>query len=301
MQISNNISNNYQSTPTFTSRKPEIKKLDGICRKIRHEFTVMSNTKMDAYSSVAKHPNGYQILGYIDDLIADMRGFVKHIKDPKKGLIAELETVKTLGMGNCNELSNAGYVVCKMNGYKNVHPMQLCAYNQKTQSIRLLDHAVVGINFTNEIPVKNIVGRKFFARDRKAIVMDSWEGFVDYEKNASSQYKHHRMFDGKLKPDEEICYTAKTVPELTKNDLLYFKKQYNSVAKKKKFGLIERIRWYFMDKTKYEAEKFPVIIKESYKRNHNFKNALTQEQLSEMYKAKSQNRLEEFMKEVGRK
>lgn len=303
MQILGNTSNNYQPTSAFTSRKAEIKVLDKVCRDVCREFPVHSPTRMNNYTASTKHPNAYNILGFLDDMVTDLRGFVRFtVDDKKKLLMTELKNTKKYKIGNCNELADAGYIACQINGYKNAVPVNVYAFNTKTKNFRKIDHTAVGINFKKELKDKpSGFNAIIFCDDREAIIMDPWCGFTDYANNASVKYKSHIEFGKNLKPEEKICYIPLKQEDLREKDILFYKHEYPSLTGKKKFGLIDRIKWFFTNKSQFETEEFPRTVLECHKTNHRIKGALTPTEIGAMYYAEQKNKLEEFFEEVRKK
>lgn len=284
--IPNTTTNSYgcktNKSQSFTSRNAIIRKLDKINRITRREFPVYSSTML-----VRKGTNSavrYKLFSYAGGLIDELRGFSKSEAPKDQVMLRSLDAVKELGVGNCSELADAGYVACRLNGVKDAKIFSLCVYDEKTDKLRELDHVMVGINFKNPQfkKIKNCTNL-IYGNERQAVIMDPWAGFVDYADNASAAYKRDEVFGKTLKPTEKVCYTESIRPyQLSKGKLLYLAHQYPGLMGGKKLGFLDRLRWKLMDKTQFEYRHICPYLKETYKRNAGLKSALPQDKYQEL-------------------
>lgn len=287
MQINQYISNStYQcnlpsrKSQNFTSRKAVVRELGDIVRLTRREFPMASNTHMEHFLNIM-NPVVWPMYRYADALVGEIRGFAITSKEGNIRLIKTFDSMKNLKVGNCCEYAQATYLACKLNGYKDVKYLALYAYNPKTKLIRDLDHAVVGVNFKDPTRVK--VGDAtipIYTRNKEGVILDSWTGYTDFERNATSNYKQDKIF-GKLDPDEYLCYRESAkMDALNRDDYLYLKHKYPKLSKKQKFSLKDKLRWWVIDKKQYDFDPLGTNIKQVYKHNYNFKGALTSDELT---------------------
>ena len=292
MNISANYDSKYvqrtasNSMPSFTSRNKILRELSDIGMLARREIPVCSATKLERKS---EYRVVHQLLKYLDNIISDVRGFVR-FGPPDKALIRTMDCMKRYGVGNCGELADAAYVACKMNGFKNTKLMSLGKYNIKTHEIEPLDHSIVGINFSEKsrVPAKK-TNLHVYLHDNEGIIMDNWYGFVDYAKNATTQYKIDKVWGAALKPDERFCYIDYShLINLKDKDMLYFEHTYPNLMKSGKISLKDKIKWLFTDKKEYKFEPLRRSVKEAHRRNAKLKNSMSQSEFSELIRREVQ-------------
>jgi hypothetical protein len=212
--------------------------------------------------------------------------------EPKENLrvIKLLDSVKKYKVGNCSEYAQATYVACKLNGIKDVKYLSLYAYNPEKKKLRELDHAIVGVNFNG--PVQVGVGNSnvnVFMKTPKGIILDSWSGYADYERNVTKNYQSGNVF-GKMKPGEIMCYRETgIISALGRDDYLFLKHKYPNLVKKPKFSLKDALRWWVIDKKQYEFEPLAPYVKDTYRYNCNLKGALTKDQLTDKLTRNARN------------
>lgn len=271
-----------QSNPNFTSKK-DIKAADDICRMVMREFPVYSSSRMTRLPH-KRSESLYKIYSFADALVSEIRGFCSFAKSPADFYLRKLGAIKQYRAGNCAELSDITALSFKLNGYKNVDAYSIYAYNDATGMVRELDHAIVGINVTRPIPKPENSDFEFFLPDRNTIIADPWAGFVDHACNALPTYGKDKTFSSLLKPDEVIvlCQNKNISLDdcLSRKDRLFIRHKYPELCKSKKFSLIDRILWYFMDKKPYETEQISIGAREAVRRNLKMKAAISQEELT---------------------
>ena len=67
---------------------------------------------------------------------------------------------------------------------------------------------------------------------------------------------------------------------LSRKDRLFIRHKYPELCKSKKFSLIDRILWHFMDKKPYETEQISIGAREALRRNLKMQAAISQEELT---------------------
>ncbi|MCR5265330.1 MAG: hypothetical protein K6E29_01895 [Cyanobacteria bacterium RUI128] len=272
---------------SFCSQKHDIRKADDICRLVLRELPVYSNTRLERANCSAKYRNVlFTLYRYSESLVSEIRGFCSQAKSPIDFYLRKLSAVKSTKVGNCQELADITAMAFRMNGAKNADVYSLKAYNPVTNTVRNIDHVVVGVNITRPLPKPSNSRRDFYGLDRGAIIVDPWAGFTCSERDASVSYKRDKSLGFGIKPEEIVIYTQNKDIDMrdmfSKKDILYFRHMFPELSKKKKFNLWEKIVWHFMDKSKYEYEKFPISLKETAKRNCNLKSALSTEEFHEL-------------------
>ena len=282
--------NNTINPTSFTSKKSLLKELDNLNRLTMREFPVYSNTKIERYNIKGKLAD--KLYKYSAGLVDEIRGFSSHDKNRAKRVFRSLDAVKRLKVGNCSELADAAYIACKVNGVKDVKILSLYALDSTTGKMRELDHVMVGVNFHNQI-LSTLNRRAIYGKDKNAVIIDPWLGFVDYERNASTHYKNDAVFGKKLSPTEKICYLEekKGIAELKSGDFLYLGKKYKGLCKREN-SLFEKMKWFFLDKRRFKHEQIPLSVKDSYRRTANFKNALSQQDISRKYTDEANKNME---------
>lgn len=229
----------------FSGRNPEIKKAQQILHKIKSEFPASSSYLADLLAQKSKlkseDPNAFiKMSDIIETLnitknigaqlttknLATLRRVQGHFTDNDyKYCDSFVWGVKKFHVMNCKENAELAFLIAKMNGYKNIHCINL-AKELPDGTFADLDHTVLLIN--QKLP-KNIEKLdKFYIQDltmdsafipsRKSIVIDPQFGIVDYWENAIQDYKSifPRMFDVKqlwAGAKEEVIKSPKDIRE----------------------------------------------------------------------------------------
>lgn len=272
---SNLYSNKYPNSQNFTSKNSIITDLDSISRHVRKEFPLYSSTLISREG--LKSQRAWTLFKYVSDLITESRGFSSRHKDNVKYLMSILDCLNKTKMGNCSESAILTNLACRLNGYKNSKTFAVYAYNPATKRFRTLDHSVVGLDLkkADDIKIKNVT---VYKGDKKSVIIDTWDGTVEYEKNSAIKYRYPKLFSTTIKYNEELCYIPSGVSNnLSSKDLLYIEKKYPKLSMHKSNNIFKALRYFFMDKKKYKVEEFDKLLIESYRRNYKFKKAMSNE------------------------
>lgn len=168
MKITNQ---NIQSNRNFTSRNPEIRQIDDLCRFVKQAFPVQSPSRLN------RKPGYYnkQPVINLDAKLLKSRDVFDTATTPEDFYRYTIQETKASNVANCGELGRLSEVIFKLNGYKDCSCLSVNRYFPKVNKYHDLDHAVLGVR-TN---------------DNKLIIVDPWCGFVDYVENAATKYKHY--------------------------------------------------------------------------------------------------------------
>ncbi len=267
---------------SFTSRSRIVRNLDDISMRVKREFPVVSNTYLETKDIYNK--NTVKLYLFSSGLVDEIRTFSKQNSNPVQNIVKMLDSIKSFKVGNCGELSIATLIACKMNGIKDAKNMSLYAYNKKTQELRRLDHSFVGVGFNSPVQINNTSSNVYFSNN-KQIIIDSWFGKTDFEKNMSVIYKEQLGKDlkKKLKKNEVLCYLEENNQDmLSRKDIIYLEHQYPQLLKNKKINFIDKFIYKYMNKNDYEFKPIKSYIKEVYRRNYHLENALPQIEISKL-------------------
>lgn len=271
MFISNQPINYNRNTnqPTFQSRNRRISEIKDISRIARREFPMFSNTILETKNSLnGKTLN--QVYNYVSGLISEIRGYSSNSKTSAIYMLKNLDAIKKIKVGNCAESADVTTVACRINGFLTANSYELCAFNTKNKRVRKLGHTLTGIDFEkSELLEPSNTTVDIYLSGNKGIAVDNWAGVVDYEHNI--RYKHHPLFEDKLKEDEIICFIQHTeTKQLTEKDINYMRHRYPELRRVK-----SRVRVLLNDGD-YKFEPMADIT-EDYRRNCRLKRALSDE------------------------
>ena len=287
MQITPNINLNSSQTnllnnnpQSFTSRNKFLRELSDISLLTQRELPVCSSTKLSRHTLIG---GTYNLYRYAVDFIQEIRDFVNYEGPKDKAIVRLIDCMKRFKAGNCGEIADASYVACKMNGIDNVKIMSLGKYNTKTKKVTLIDHAVLGINFSEKSRVATEgCSCPVYINDKKGIIMDNWKGMVDYEHNATTQYKNDKFWGKTLNPDEKFCYVdCQRLDGLTDKDVVYFTEAYpnlltyNSKTCRNTKSVIE-------DKSEYDFQPMRASVKERCRQRANLRNSMSRDEISRL-------------------
>ena len=257
MIVTNSINTNYQKQQNFTSRSSKLGQIDDIFRRATREFPVISESKMIGYDSLQSSYNMTKYRKYIQRGISEIRSYTTKSEPAEKTLLRELDAIKRYRLGNCTECADIAYTALRMNGYKDAEVMWLYAYNPKTNKMRDIDHAVVGVNFKKPEGYEYcpLYQMHFGQPDPKyklfpgneGIIVDTWLGTAEYGKNLEGTYRNNKalirsrneqerwhgrkgQFTTLLSPDEKLCYVpVETRVNFTDEYLLHLNNTYNGL------------------------------------------------------------------------
>ncbi len=200
----------------FSGRNQEIKKAQQILHKIKSDFPASSSYIGDLLAQKGEirlnQPNKFisqsdMISSYQNTKnigtrltttkIASLRSVLKNFTDNDyKYCNALAWGIQKLRVMNCKENSELAFLIAKINGYKNVHCINL-AKKVSNSSFTDLEHTVLLVN--QELPAniskldkfygQNVDKHSAFIPNRKSIVIDPLLGIVDYWENAIQNYK----------------------------------------------------------------------------------------------------------------
>ena len=184
-------------------------------------------------------------LNSLEDKIIRFRIF--YINNKTNTLINMINGMKLTKTGNCGEIAEATRAALKMNNYNDVSTFALYAYNPRTQKVRDLDHTVTAINFS--IPENFNIGKEscilykdLLKPDKKAIIVDSWAGFVDYAKDCIIRYKTNIWLSNKIGENDKLMFLPLIPFEFGEKELSYLKSKYPAlIMKKENFSADEKI------------------------------------------------------------
>lgn len=325
---------NKNNTPNFSARNKMLRDIDDICRGVIQEFPVVSNTKLKGYSSIKTNSKLAKFYDYAKEVVCKYREYYdRNTFNIRKKLLKEISGMKELKVGNCAELSDATFIALKLNGVKNAKVMHLFAYNKKYESMRDLDHSIVGVNFRLPKGYKHhnwICGENYFEPECRvypqndSIIVDAWAGITEYGKNITRVYKSNKALiesnkkeglpnqDTLLKEGEELCFVP--LPDyykLKKKDLKYYALKYPKIIKdknKKKLSdnllqqlltnICPSLRKHRKDITSKKRFKFSKIspeIKDEIKLKYSLKSTLSEGEINK----RKQKYAELFQKRYG--
>lgn len=242
----------YQQ-PTFTSRSLEIKKAGDVCRRVMNEFPIVNSyTRIFKFGSRTKNKSLDKLEDYLSVLTDKFRDYYD-VDNLTKYFSREILGLKKHKIGNCHEIADATYMALKVNGYEDVKPLWLYAYNPKRKIMRDLDHVVIGINFKTPDGYKYKDGDPIFMSpkhriypQKNSIVIDSWAGFAEYGKNLKEKYNRKELILGLrkdtevkplLKQEEELCFVPVEQEERMPDSLIpFFKTLFPQLSLKEYFG-----------------------------------------------------------------
>ena len=235
---------NNTNNITFTSRSGDLRRVGDICRRVTLEFPIVySDSCLAKFNTKFRCKSFNRIMDFTSDLIEKFRVYYD-VENLNKYYKREIFGLKKHKAGNCQEISDATYMALKMNGYEDVKQLRLYAYNQKTKSMKDLDHVVTGVNFKlpedykyiNYEPTNYMPPEYRIYPQRKSIVVDSWSGFAEYGRNLIGKYDRADLLRGLtaakprktfLKEGEELCFVPVKGNELIPNDT------------------VETLKWFF--------------------------------------------------------
>lgn len=171
-----------QKTQAFQARNAQIRLADSVVRKVNHEFPMFSWTK------------GLEIYDRNNKLMSDALNnqylkLAEHRRFPLESAPRTVNIVKYTKkdkIGNCKEAAVLAKLGADINGIPNTQLYGLRAYKKYwfwTKKVNL-DHAILIADLDPKTNLKNY--KKF---NKKAYVMDAWNGFADYIYNAFSKYE----------------------------------------------------------------------------------------------------------------
>ena len=244
---------NQYSKPAFTSRSANLKKADDVCRRVMNEFPIVnSDTRLLKFSAIIKKLSFGRMEEYLSVLMDKFRDYYD-VENLSKYYEREILGMKKHKLGNCHEIADATYMALRINGYEDVKPLWLYAYNPRFKTMRDLDHVVIGINFRTPKGYKYKNGDPMFMSpshriypQNDSIVIDSWAGFTEYGKNLKDKYNRKELSmalrkDTKVKPllksNEELCFVPVEQEERMPEMLLpFFKNLFPQLSLTEKFG-----------------------------------------------------------------
>lgn len=298
MQITQIVRDNYnsrkisaQKQPNFTSKNEVIRKLSDISMRTRREFPLFSNTMIENYHTY-QNPAMWKVYRYTEGLVGEIRGYSSMGTTKGQRVLRTLDATKELRVGNCGEYAQATYVACKLNGFDDAKVLSLCAYNPIRNQVRLLDHAVVGIHFNQPFDAKANITKPIYISNNDAIIVDTWAGMTDYERNMTTKYMNDKFTGHTMCPDEIMCYVETgDTSHLTRDEFLFLKHRYPNLSSKKS-SLKDKLRWWVLDKEAFEFAPIGTLIKEAYRTNIGMKRAKTSAELTELYTKEAQKNAE---------
>lgn len=195
-----------QYTPSFSSKKPEIRKADDLQRKTRTAFPFFSPSYADGYysscASFYQAPNTKKAVEHWDNMdrldkesrkMSLIREERRQALEGRYNFSAKFtETVKDVQkyrLANCEEAATMVLATLLANGYTNSFKCSLklitSIYEKGAKESKFslrdsLDHACV----ITKSP-----------KDKKYIILDSWYGFADSMSGAKGRYK--QLYDEK--------------------------------------------------------------------------------------------------------
>ncbi len=231
----NSCTNNSHKI-SFSSRNKLIRDADKVCRQVNISLPVFSSTRLDRFRTIKSSQKMRDYLNSLEDKIIRFRIF--YINNKTNTLINMINGMKLTKTGNCGEIAEATRAALKMNNYNDVSTFALYAYNPYTQKIRDLDHTVTAINFS--IPKNfdigketSIVYKDLLKPDKKAIIVDSWAGFVEYAKDCIIRYKTNVQLSAKIGKNDKLMFLPLVPFELGEKELSYLKSKYPDLILKK--------------------------------------------------------------------
>ena len=228
---------------TFTSRCPQVRDADWVCRRINQRFPHFSSTKMQPFVEKFLERNS-DVLNFTEPLenLSEIYHFLDNILFPEghqkvqdtamaiKRMIRKfgekrLEVSEQIGTGtfkdhvyeailmmqnkqaNCTENAIIAELVLKMNGIKNACCAILNKSNKNDNNIKSLDHLVC---------VANTDGTKFNGKiTQKTIIVDPWLGKADFAKNMERFFQNDCSNFFELIPDEKFYYEVRELVDLS--------------------------------------------------------------------------------------
>ncbi len=261
----------------FSGRNPEIKKAQQILHKIKSEFPTSSSYTADLLAQKHKLRSEYpDTFTSMPDIItslnlsekvgaqlttknlAALRRLQKHfIDNDYKYCDSFVWAIRKFHVMNCKENAELAFLIAKINGYKNIHCINL-AKELPDGTFADLNHTVL---LTNQKLPKNIKKlNKFYIQDltmdsafipsRKSIVIDPLFGIVDYWENAIQDYKS--IFP-RISEVKQLWAGAKEAILKTPKDIMKFKYSHpefiiNTPKKENKSNIFTRITNYLHKK-----------------------------------------------------
>lgn len=228
----------YNITPiSFQSRNASVRKADNVCRNIRKEFPVYSNTAMDRFVTINKTPASRKIYSAVSDLIEKLRNYYN---DDEVSIIKMLAGMKKAKVGNCFEQSTVANLSLQLNGFKDVRQGFLVAYNPKSNNIRDLDHTIAVTNL--KIPKnykyatfsdENLTVSQLIKPDNNSIIVDAWAGFADNAGNSVARYKSDVALSSPLEEGEELRLILYPDIKLNNSDKKFLQAKYPGLVLEK--------------------------------------------------------------------
>ncbi len=201
MKISPSI---YKNNINFSARKKEIREADKIARKSREVFPMLSQTYIDTFYKTAKDtsPNSINVIVKSNEMFRQidiMRDLAKYpdeynIEIPeleKNTLYAiNLNGIKQMKIGNCQENAMAAVATLCANGYTNSERADL------VYKIDFINKETKEIEDTTNYPLDHAFAITDMNKGGKQdIVIDPWLGFADSKSGAIARFK--QMYDEK--------------------------------------------------------------------------------------------------------
>ncbi len=216
------LGNNTDLNTVFASRSASMRKIDDVRRRVTNEFPIIySDTRLEKFNTKKKCKSYLKIADFTSTLIDKFRDYYD-VANLSRYYTREILGLKKHKSGNCHEIADATYMAFKINGYEDVKPLWMYAYNPKRNIMRDLDHVVVGINFRTPDGYKYKNGDPVFMSpkhriypQKDSVVVDSWAGFCEYGRNLKGQYDRRDLLNGLtegknktslLKDGEELCF-----------------------------------------------------------------------------------------------
>ena len=245
--------NNMYQQPTFTSRSASLRRTGDVCRRVMNEFPIVNSyTRLFKYGSRTKNKSLNKMEDYLSVLTDKFRDYYD-IDNLNKSFFREIIGLKKHKIGNCHEIADATYMALKVNGYEDVKPLWLYAYNPKRKVMRDLDHVVVGVDFRTPDGYKYKEGDPIFMSpkhriypQKDSIVVDSWAGFAEYGRNLAERYNRKELIlglrkDTKVKPllkeGEELCFVPVEPEERMPESMIpFFKNLFPQLSLSEKLG-----------------------------------------------------------------
>ncbi len=264
----NNYINNTPS-PSFKSRNISIRKADEICRNVRKEFPVLSNSKLDCFESAKKNPECKNFVDCVSTLISNLRTYYSPDNNYVNTFRA-LAGMKKMRVGNCYEQALATSTALELNGYKNAQTYYLYAFNKEKNKIKDLDHIVSGININQPKDykywdgVETIKPEHLITPNKEGIILDSWSGFADFSNNAFTKYKNEAYFSKNLEPGDKIVLIPQQKLDFSGSEIKHLTAEYpNLLTHENKDKAKNAYSFSFFQVTEYPDENIQ-NVKKSY-------------------------------------
>ena len=250
---------------TFTSRSPQVRDADWVCRTINHNLPHFSSTKMQPFIENYLKRNASEI-NYKGELgtLSEIYNFLSDIifQEGNQKLIDTIYSIKKMitkfgekrllaneiiatgtindilyesmflmlkeKLGNCTENAVIAELICKLNGLKNTTCAIVNKINTKQENPKIehLDHFVCVLNTDNS---------KFNGKiNKKTIIIDPWLGKADFANNMEQFFRNECANFFELTEDDKFYYQTRELVNLSEDELIDFRNELDDFIFKNK-------------------------------------------------------------------